>query len=160
MITRLFFLLTVISLGAWFSVASAAGNSAAQVYHKECSDCHIAYPTAFLSTASWDAVLNSLDKHFGENAELSPGDLQSVKSYLETNNYDQSRIKSRYNGRFDTPGTPLRITETRFFQALHHEVPDRLVSGNPAVKTYARCESCHRGAQNGSFDEDDVRIPH
>lgn len=156
-ISLLFF--TAISLTTWFSVASAASSSPAQVYQKECSDCHIAYPAAFLSTASWDAVLNNLDKHFGDNAEIAAEDLQTVKTYLQTHNYDQSRIKRRYKGRFDTPGTPLRVTKTRFFRAIHDEVSSRLVTANPKVKTFAHCEACHRGAANGNFDEDEVRIP-
>jgi cytochrome c2 len=139
--------------------ASAATSSGAKIYHKECSACHIAYPTQFLSTDSWNAVMANLADHFGDNAELAPEDLAAVKTFLQHNNYDQSRIKSRYGNRFDNNGTPKRLTETRLFRAMHNEVSDRYVSQNPKVKTFARCDACHRGAQNGNFDEDEVRIP-
>ncbi len=139
--------------------ANANADSGADLYKSECSACHIAYPPAFLTSASWDAVLAHLDDHFGDNAELAAQELASIKQYVEKNSFDHSRIKRRYGNRFDTPGTPLRVTKTRFFRAIHDEVPDRLVTGNPAVKTFARCEVCHRGAQYGSFDEDEVRIP-
>jgi len=159
MILRSFIIFIIIGLNIGSFSVMAAPKSPAQLYQSECSDCHVAYPSMLLSTASWDAVLSSLDKHFGENAELDASDLHVIKKYLDSHNYDQSRIKRRYNGRFDTLGTPLRATKTRFFKSLHHEVSDRLVSGNPKVKTFARCEACHAGAENGDFDEDDVRIP-
>jgi hypothetical protein len=151
--------LSAASLILTLAQANAATDPGAAIYNNECSQCHMAYPTQFLPTASWDAVMNNLADHFGDNAELSAEDTALVKSFLERNNYDQSRIKRRYGNRFDTKGTTLRLTETRFFRAIHHEIPDRLVSGNPKVKTYARCEVCHRGAQHGNYDEDGVRIP-
>lgn len=139
--------------------ASAATDPGAVIYKSECSACHIAYPTQFLSTQSWDAVLKNLSDHFGDNAELTPEDTAAVKLFLDNNNYDQSRIKRRYGNRFDSNGTPLRISETRIFRAIHHEIPARYVTQNPKVKSYANCSACHRGADHGNFDEDEVRVP-
>jgi len=142
------------------SVQSFAGTaSGKKVYQSECGACHVPYPAVFLSTASWNAILDHLDKHFGDNAELAPGDLASIKTFLQSNSYDNSNIKKRYGNRFDTPGTPLRVSETRFFKAVHGEVPERLVTGNPKVKSFARCGACHSGAQQGFYDEEGVRIP-
>jgi len=151
--------ITFISTLGWFSTVSAGTHSGAKLYKTECSDCHIAYPTLFLPSASWNKLLNHLDNHFGDNAEVDAADLKDIKSYINSNNYDNSSVKRRYGSRFDTSGTPLRVTKTRFFKAIHGEVSDRYVSRNPAVKTFARCEACHRSAKNGSFDEDEVRIP-
>jgi hypothetical protein len=159
MISRALKLITTVCLLVGLAQANAATVPGATIYHKECSQCHVAYPTQFLPTSSWDAVMNNLADHFGDNAELTAEDTAAVKSFLERNNYDQSRIKRRYGNRFDSRGTPLRITKTRFFHAIHNEVPDRYVFQNPKVKTFARCEACHRGAQYGNFDEDEVRIP-
>lgn len=159
MISRTLKIISTISLLVGLAQANAASDPGAAIYHDECSQCHVAYPTQFLSTASWDAVMSNLADHFGDNAELPAEDTAAVKSFLDINNYDQSRVKRRYGSRFDSKGTPLRLTETRIFRAMHHEVSDRLVTQNPKVKTYAKCEACHRGAQNGNFDEDEVRIP-
>ena len=157
--SRLLTFIAAVLLFTWSAQSPAAANNGRKIYQSECGACHVAYPPVFLSSASWDALLQHLDDHFGDNAELADTDLASIKSYLEQNNYDNSNIKKRYGTRFDTPGTPLRVSETRFFKAVHGEVPDRLVTGNPKVKTYARCGACHSGAQRGSFDEDEVRIP-
>lgn len=159
MISRKLVIIATVTLFAWTAVASASTSSGRKLYQSECSVCHVAYPTVFLPADSWDAVLQKLGSHFGDNAELEAADLASIKSFLDNNNYNQSSIKRRYGTRFDTPGTPLRVTATRFFKAIHHEVPDRLVTKNQAVKTFARCEACHSRAQKGSFDEDEVRIP-
>lgn len=159
MITRMLVLTTVFALSLYSAESSAATNPGKKLYQSECSVCHVAYPTAFLAADSWDAVLQGLDNHFGDNAELAANDLASIKAYLDSDNYDQSSVKRRYGNRLDTPGTPLRVTGTRFFKAIHEEVPDRVVTNNPAVKTFARCEACHSRAQEGSFDEDEVRIP-
>jgi len=159
MITRMLVLTTVVALSLCSAESSAATDSGRKLYRSECGSCHVAYPTAFLTTDSWNALLQGLDDHFGDNAELAANDLASIKAYLDGNNYDQSSIKRRYGTRFDTPGTPLRVTSTLFFKAVHEEVPDTVVTNNPAVKTFARCEACHRRAQEGSFDEDEVRIP-
>jgi hypothetical protein len=34
-----------------------------------------------------------------------------------------------------------------------------MVTGNPEVVSFSRCETCHRGAEQGDFDEHGVRIP-
>ncbi len=141
------------------STQAGAAQKSAQVYRQECGSCHVAYPTVFLPSAAWEKILAGLDKHFGDSADLLPEDKAMIEKYLAKYNYEHSRIKKRYGKRFDTPGLPLRVTQTRFFQAIHREIPDRLVTGNPKVKTYARCQLCHRGAERGSFDEDEVNIP-
>jgi len=154
----LIFSLVVLSIGIESS-ALAANSSGVKLYQSECSDCHIPYPSNFLGTQSWDALLKGLDNHFGDDAELAPEDLAKIKTFLDNNNYDQSRIKKYYHGRFDSPGTPLRISKTVLFKAIHHEISDRWVTKNPKVKSFSHCDACHRGASRGSFDEDDVRVP-
>ncbi|MGD2172230.1 MAG: cytochrome C [Gammaproteobacteria bacterium] len=150
--------LAAVFLFTW-SAQSSAGTNGRKVYQSECGACHVPYPAVFLTASSWDALLRKLDDHFGDNAELGAENLASIKTFLEQNSYDKSNIRKRYGNRFDTPGTPLRVSETRFFKAVHGEVPDRYVTGNPKVKSYSRCGACHGGAQQGSFDEDEVRIP-
>lgn len=151
--------IAAVLLLAWSAQSSAATGSEKKLYQSECGACHVAYPAIFLTTASWHALLQQLDGHFGDNAELAAEDLASIESYLERNSYDQSNVRKRYGNRFDTPGNPLRVSDTVFFKAVHGEVPNRLVTGNPKVKSYARCGACHSRAQQGSFDEDEVRIP-
>lgn len=130
-------------------------------YRKECSACHIAYPASFLPARSWKTLLNNLDEHFGENAELDAEDRQSILTYLDANasDHSRSRFAAWINRSISPSRTPLRITQTRYFDRIHDEVPTRFVSGNPKVRSFSNCIACHRGADRGDFDEDRVIIP-
>jgi hypothetical protein len=55
--------------------------------------------------------------------------------------------------------TPLRISELRYIQGKHDELPARLVRGNPEVASLGSCSACHTRAAAGVFDEHSVRIP-
>ena len=54
---------------------------------------------------------------------------------------------------------PLRITELPYFVHEHDEIPARLIADNDKVESLSQCNACHRGAERGQFDEDDVVIP-
>jgi len=130
------------------------------VYRDECGACHTAYPPGLLPTSSWQAIMQGLDDHFGENAELLPDTAAHITAYLDEHASDRGdpmrndRLLRGVQGR-----PPLRITELPFFKDKHEEVPARMVEGNPEVQTFSRCEACHRGAEKGRFDEDNVAIP-
>lgn len=141
------------------TIAATNVAAAAAVYKTECGACHVAYPGVFLPQASWNTILSKLDDHFGDNAELDSDALQTIQSYLQIDNYDRSRIRNQTRGRFDMSGTPIRVTDTKLFRAIHGEISASRVKNNPKVKTFARCDACHRGAENGNFSESQVRIP-
>jgi Dihaem cytochrome c len=54
---------------------------------------------------------------------------------------------------------PLRITETDYFLGQHYEIPAKMVTENPEVKSFSRCAACHTQADQGSFNEHQVRVP-
>ncbi len=138
-----------------------AMKSARKDYRKECSACHMAYPAEFLPARSWAKIMGNLDKHFGENAELDPEDQRDIAEYLNEHASDHSRSRmARWITRSISPQrTPLRISETHYFERIHDEVPERLVRNNPKVRSFSNCMACHRGASEGDFDEDRVVIP-
>ena len=41
----------------------------------------------------------------------------------------------------------------------HNEIPARFVTANPKVNSFSQCDACHIDAEQGSFNEHDVRIP-
>jgi hypothetical protein len=82
-----------------------------------------------------------------------------VKSFVLSKSYDQSPIKQRFGNRFDTPGIPLRLTETKLFTAMHHEVSSNFVKRNPKIQTFSNCQACHSTADKGDFSERRIRIP-
>lgn len=127
--------------------ALAATAPVDAVYRDECGSCHMAYPPGLLPSVSWRAIMQGLDSHFGENAELLPDTTAHVTTYLQEHASDRGdplkhdRLLGGMQGR-----PPLRITELPFFKDEHEEIPARMVEGNPEVQTFSRCAACHRDA--------------
>jgi len=132
-----------------------------KTYQEECSACHFAYPAGFLPARSWDKIMDNLEHHFGENAELSRNERHEIEHYLINHAAEKSSNRfGRHLARsLSEDETPMRITETYYFQRRHHEVPRRMVQGNPKVRSFANCQSCHTGAEQGNFGEWGIRIP-
>ena len=139
-------------------VASAVANP---LYKEECGSCHLAYSPALLPAPSWGRIMDGLDDHFGEDAELDAATATQIRTYLGDNAADSKRGKRavKIAHAATNEDAPLRITETAYFLRKHDEVPQRLVFDNPEVGGFSQCESCHRGADAGRFDDDDVNIP-
>ncbi len=130
-------------------------------YQNECGACHMAYPPGLLPARSWERIMGGLADHFGDNAELAPETEAAIKAYLLANAAERadSRRAAKFLASIAANQTPIRITETRYFVRKHDEIPERMVTGNPQVKSFANCVTCHRNAEKGVFDDDDVRIP-
>ncbi len=126
------------------------------IYVEECGSCHMAYPASLLPGKSWQKVMQGLENHFGENAELDTQTRQQIEGYLVR---ESTRVSYRKLFRNLGAAAPLRITELPYFVHEHDEIPARFVVGNDKVKSLSQCNTCHRGAQRGHFDEDDIVIP-
>lgn len=130
------------------------------LYREECGACHVAYPPGLLPSASWKAVMSSLDDHFGENAELPADIAMQLKDFLGKNASDRGdRLKNARLLRDVEEEAPLRITGLPYFEREHDEIPRRMVEGNPGVASFSNCDVCHQDATLGRFDEDTVSIP-
>ena len=134
--------------------AEAGGKAFAvndPAYRQECGSCHLPYPPALLSAASWRAVMGGLDRHFGADASLDAAPRAAILDFLEKN-----------AGSRDTTagGRPLlRISGTAWFaKEPRGEVPAEVLA-RPDVKSFARCDACHPGAERGSYAERDIRVP-
>lgn len=125
-------------------------------YVEECGSCHLAYPAMLLPQQSWRKIMAGLEDHFGENAELDDVTRGEIEDYLVG---ESSRVS--YKKLFRKLGnvTPLRITKLPYFLHEHDEIPVRFIAGNEQVKSLSQCNACHRDAERGRFDEDDVVIP-
>lgn len=129
-------------------------------YVQECGACHLAYPPGLLPARSWEKLLSSLSDHFGENAEFGADTMNSLKAYLAKNAADKvANPLSRRLVRSIGAATPLRISETAYFKREHRELSSRMVQDNPEVKSFSRCEVCHTRAQQGSFNENEIKVP-
>lgn len=139
----------------------ALGDPRHALYAEECGACHFAYPAGMLPAASWDALMDGLGAHFGDDASLADEPTGVIRAYLTDNAAGPGRGKHEERTWRATRGLPppLRVTETDYFRGKHHEVPPRLVEDNPEVVSFSRCAACHTAADRGDFDDDRVRIP-
>ena len=131
------------------------------VYQNECGSCHMAYPPGLLPERSWRKLMAELHDHFGDNAELDTANHQAITDFLVSNSADKSayRRSRRFALTDGNDTTAIRISATPYFRREHHEIPARLVTGNPEVRSFSHCNACHTKATEGSFRERDILIP-
>jgi hypothetical protein len=129
------------------------------LYQSECGSCHFAYQAGFLPARSWKKMMSGLEDHFGDNAELDAADRQAIEDYLVANAADNSNERrSRKFMRSIGEGTPLRITEVRYFRHEHDEIPRRVIK-HEQIGSFGNCAACHTRADLGSYAEREIRIP-
>ena len=133
-------------------------------YQEECGACHFAYQPGLLPARSWEALLTdrALRDHFGVNAELDDDTLKVIRDYAISNSAEKSWYKrSRKIAAATEHGpTPLRITGLRYIVRTHHDIPEKMITGNRDVKSLSFCDKCHTQAAKGVYDADTVNIPH
>ncbi len=132
--------------------SSIVPASPLQKYQQECASCHMAYSPGLLPAASWQNLMANLDKHFGTDASLAPADTSQIGSWLAANSGTYKRVS----------GTPPqdRISQSDWFLRKHRagEVPANVWT-RASVRSASNCIACHAGAEQGNFNEHQVRIP-
>jgi len=131
-----------------------------ELYQSECGTCHFAYQPGLLPAQSWKKLMGSLADHFGENAELAGDTQQQLTTYLLEGAAEKSETRrSAKILRSLGAEAPLRITDVPYIRYKHGEIPARLISGNPEVRSLSNCAACHTQAAKGSYAEREIRIP-
>jgi hypothetical protein len=142
---------------------SHSGNSKRTVkntvYQNTCGECHFAYQPDLMPAASWTALMKSLDDHFGESIELDDDSIKTIADYLNTNSADNSRTKrgTKINKSLKNK-MPMRITEIPYLVHEHHEISPN-VFDRESIGSFSNCVACHTTAEDGIYDDDNVRIP-
>lgn len=143
--------LALASMGLTLSIGALAdmriSTASNPSWKAECGSCHLAYPPSLLPAESWRAMMAGLDKHFGVDASVDAKTAAEIGAFLQ-----------KHAGKSRGGKPSLRITETAWFKHEHDEV-GAAVWRNPKVKTPSNCAACHRGAEQGNYDEHDIRLP-
>jgi nitrate/TMAO reductase-like tetraheme cytochrome c subunit len=119
-------------------------------YQQECASCHTAYPPGLLPAESWGRILGSLDKHYGTDASLDAQTTRDITQWLRANAATSRRAK-------EAPAED-RITRSAWFAREHRKISAD-VWKRPSVRSTANCSACHAGADQGRFNEHEVRVP-
>ena len=121
-----------------------------KVYQQECAACHLAYPPGLLPSVSWQRIMTGLDQHYGTDASLEPAQVQEISRWLNAHAGTYKRVN-------EVPPED-RITRSAWFERKHRKV-EAAVWTLPSVKSAAQCAACHTGAEQGRFDDDNLRMP-
>lgn len=119
-------------------------------YQQECAACHVAYPPRLLPAESWQRLMRGLPNHFGTDASLDAASVKQLSTWL---------AQHAATGKSAQAAPPEdRVTRSAWFQREHHEISPRTWQ-LPSVKSASNCLACHVRANQGVFDEHEIRIP-
>jgi len=125
------------------------------MYLKECGTCHMVFPPQLLPARSWRGVMDSLDAHFGDSAQLDAPTERAISDYLAKNAADGANNAESIAimASIDGGATPDRISKVPYIEGLHAAVLDPRWNGTPRPKTLAECPVRHYRAGLGDFFE-------
>ncbi len=130
-------------------------------YVSECGDCHNIFYPNLLPEKSWEAIMNGLEDHFGEDATIDEDARREILAYLKSHSAERSIDEAAFKMTAaieDPENPPIRITENRYWKKKHAGI-DPEVFNRPEVASKVNCSACHRWAEYGSFEDSDIRIP-
>jgi hypothetical protein len=130
-----------------------------QSYKQKCGACHFAYQPELLPSASWAGILGNLGDHFGQTLDLDAGSKKTIAKYLTDNAAEHSDAKLSVKITKCLRGqAPSRITQIPYIRREHREIPSDVFS-RKAVGSFSNCSACHKTADQGIYDDDNVVIP-
>lgn len=129
-------------------------------YKQECSSCHFLYQPGLLPARSWEELMRTADKHFGENLGLDEKTVKDLTAYLAANGADKqtNRRSRRIADSIGAGQAPTRITEVPYMAKEHRKISKETFA-RPSIKSFSNCGACHTRGAEGNFEEDFVDIP-
>lgn len=107
-----------------------------ELYLESCRSCHIGIPPAVMPTQTWQALLQD-PQHYGVTIEVPQGPERRIMwNYIKNASRPIASTDER---------VPYRISESRYFKALHPKV--KLATKS----TLTTCITCHPSAQAFNF---------
>jgi len=112
-----------------------------------------------LPSASWAGILGKLPDHFGQAVDIDAGSKKTIAKYLTDNAAEHSGAKLAAEIMKCLRGqAPSRITQIPCIRREHHDIPSE-VFNRKAVGSFSNCSACHKTADQGIYDDDNVVIP-
>ncbi len=128
-------------------------------YKNNCGSCHLTYPSDLLPAASWNKILTRLDNHFGESISLDDPTREEIRKYLAENSANRSGTETGGKILRNLGGSiPDRITELPYIRKKHQGISPEVFK-RKSVGSFSNCLACHKGAEQGDFDDDQAAIP-
>ena len=129
-------------------------------WQSACVGCHMLYHPALMPERSWRKLMSGLDHHFGKSIKLDAAAQQEITDFLVAHAAEHSKNSraQRIAKKTQAGQTPLRITETAYFNLHHNEISTE-VWQRQSVGSKGNCTACHAEAEKGNFDEKSIQIP-
>ncbi|MCW1360901.1 diheme cytochrome c [Campylobacter sp. CCS1377] len=130
------------------------------LYKKECASCHFAYQPGLLPSSSWQHIMDNLENHYGSNASLDENDARKILAYLLENSSEKSNYKRsiKITNSLQNGVVYTSLTQIPYLQKKHRKIPKHLIE-QKEVGSLARCSACHKQADKGIYNDEDVYIP-
>jgi len=129
------------------------------LYKEECASCHFLFLPGLLPAKGWEKIINESEDHFGEDLALDDELSAALTDYLTANSAEKTGAKRSVKIMKSLGSTvPDRITTIPYIIQKHHEVRPGIYE-RKAIGSFSNCGACHRTADQGIFEEDDVKIP-
>jgi len=128
-------------------------------YQKNCSTCHFAYQPGLLPAGAWKSLLEKPDAHAGGPFSFNDKTRNEIKNYLIINSAENSGWEKSGKILSSTINeTPVRISEISYIKRKHWGVRNSIFQRS-SIGSRGNCIACHKSAESGLYDEDDVVIP-
>lgn len=130
-----------------------------EVYRATCGSCHFAYQPGLLPAKSWQKIVNTPGGHAGGDLSLDKKAKAEIRKYLIQNSAENANSeRSRKILASIGSSVPTKISEVLYINEKHHEISQAVFS-RKAIGSRGNCVACHRTAESGDYDDDNVRIP-
>jgi len=129
------------------------------IYKEECGGCHFPYQPELLPSASWRKLVAGLDDHFGMPVAFDDGSKSAILDYLTANGAERSSAKRAVRiMRSLGSDVPSRITDIPYIRKKHHKIAASVLE-RESIGSLSNCTACHRTAEEGIYDDDNVTVP-
>lgn len=131
-----------------------------ELWQESCGECHLAFHPGLLPIRSWERLMAEQGDHFGDDLALDEETVTELLDYARENAADREKSEAawRMNSNIAANEAPLRITGVSYWERKHEEIADE-VWKRKEVKSKANCGACHLDADQGTFEDADMRIP-
>jgi hypothetical protein len=101
--------------------------------------------------------MDGLDDHFGEDASLDETVRGDLTAFLTSNAAETWDTEAANRFRLVARNEPGRITATPYWLQKHREIPEAVF--HRAAGGKGACNTCHRDADTGRFDDQMITLP-
>ncbi|MCE5195411.1 MAG: cytochrome b/b6 domain-containing protein [Nitrospiraceae bacterium] len=160
------FFLIALTLPAGFYVYNKINSykpsmtSVPVVYKNECGSCHMGFTPNMLPAKGWKLVMADLSDHFGDDASIDEPLRKEIENYLLENSAETSKEEASIKLTASIKGDqmPAAITKISYWKDKHDNINNNVFK-HDSVKSKSNCVACHKWAEYGSFEDNDIKIP-